>query len=108
MAPILQTQLGQHIRKLRTERKISQVQAAKAANISNKYLCELEIGKVSNPSLAVVVAIADGMGVSLATMFSFATAHETDIEEAVRLLKSATPDGRARALIVLRALFETD
>ena len=59
-----QRRVGQEIRSLRHQNDLTQEEAAEAIGLHPKYLGEIELGKV-NPSLAVLVAIAEAFGVKL-------------------------------------------
>ena len=54
---------GKRIRKRRKEMKLRQTELAKAAGISNHYLCNIERGK-SIPSLEVFVEICNALRVT--------------------------------------------
>ncbi|MGE4267340.1 MAG: helix-turn-helix domain-containing protein [Deferribacterales bacterium] len=55
--------MGLKIRELRKKRGLSQEKLAVKANISSKYIGEIERGEV-NISVAVLLEIADALGVS--------------------------------------------
>ena len=55
--------LGNVIRKLRTERELTQAALAKRAKVKKQYVTMLESGARKNPSLAVLKRIADALGV---------------------------------------------
>lgn len=57
--------IADKIYNLRKERKLTTVELAKQACISQGYLCELENRYCINPSIRVLSAIADALGVSL-------------------------------------------
>lgn len=59
--------LGERVRLLRTERHLSQEEAALEANIMQHYWSQVELGQ-RNPSIAVVRQMARVLGVSLQTL----------------------------------------
>jgi DNA-binding XRE family transcriptional regulator len=60
--------LGLRIRELRAEKALTQEQLAEGAALSVQHLLDLEHGR-SNPTLASLVGIARGLGVSLPDLF---------------------------------------
>jgi transcriptional regulator with XRE-family HTH domain len=60
--------LGKRIRTLRLERKTTQEALAEKAALSVQHLLDLEHGR-SNPTLASLIGIARGLGVSLHELF---------------------------------------
>jgi DNA-binding XRE family transcriptional regulator len=55
--------LGEVVRRLRTERGLTQVELAMAASITQSYLAQLEGGERENPSLDVLKRLANALGV---------------------------------------------
>jgi transcriptional regulator with XRE-family HTH domain len=51
------------LRKLREERRWSQAQLAKRADVTDAYIAQLETGTRKNPSLEVLKRIAKALGV---------------------------------------------
>jgi ribosome-binding protein aMBF1 (putative translation factor) len=60
--------LGERIRALRGQRKLTQEQLAERAALSVQHLLDLEHGR-SNPTLASLIGIARGLDVSLPELF---------------------------------------
>lgn len=56
---------GNNIRNLRTERKISLAKFSEITGISKGYLCDIENGKATNPSLNVLKEIATNLNCSI-------------------------------------------
>lgn len=56
---------GNNIRNLRTERKISLAKFSEITGISKGYLCYIENGKATNPSLNVLKEIATNLNCSI-------------------------------------------
>ena len=50
---------------LRTQKGISQSELAKQIGVSSVYVCLLENGKRKNPSMDVILRLADSLGVSV-------------------------------------------
>ena len=70
-----QTKFGQRIRHLRSERGLTQEEAAHRAGIHVTYLSGIERG-VRNPSLRNIRAIAAALDVSMSDLFAFNTPAE--------------------------------
>ena len=60
--------LGQRIRTLRKAKNLTQEELAEKSGLSYKFIGEIERGK-ANPSIESFYRIAEGMGVSAATLF---------------------------------------
>lgn len=94
------------MRELRTAASLSQEALASAAEITPKYLSQLENGHV-NPSVRVLRAIAEeGLKVPLATFFNFTIGKQEG--DAVRaelegILSAASVRDRRRVLAAIRA-----
>ena len=72
--------LGNHIRSLRTGRKLSQADLAATADISAKYLGEIERGE-GNISVELLTKIASGLGLQLKDIVD--AEHERPLPEIV-------------------------
>lgn len=51
------------LRKLRTDRGLSQAELGAKAGVTDAYIAQLEKGKKSNPSLDVLKRLANALGV---------------------------------------------
>lgn len=58
--------LGTHIRILRARRK--QKAVANAAGIPQAHLSQIELGKITDPKLSTLRAVANGLGITLAEL----------------------------------------
>ena len=56
--------IGDKIRELREKRKLTQIELAKLAGISNTYLSDIERGRV-NPSLKTLDKLARALGIKI-------------------------------------------
>lgn len=65
-----------NIRKTRIRCKMTQAQLAMRSGLSQPYINELETGKKSNPSIAVLIKLARAMGTSIEELI-----REDDSEE---------------------------
>jgi len=65
----LQKRLGDRVRELRSERKLSQEELAYKAGVHRTYLGGIERGE-RNPSLRNIAAIAEALDVTLSELFS--------------------------------------
>ncbi|ODS08331.1 Repressor LexA [Bacillus velezensis] len=59
--------VGQRIKAIRKERKLTQVQLAEKANLSRSYLADIERDRY-NPSLSTVEAVAGALGVQVSAI----------------------------------------
>lgn len=64
--------LGDRIRQLRDEAGLTQGQLASSSGVSQGYLSQLENGEVKNPSAAVLLRIAQAIGVEADDLFEAA------------------------------------
>ncbi len=62
--------LGGRIRKLRTDKELSQYQLADIANVSRSQVTGIENGDI-NPTVCTLRAISDGLGVSIVELLTF-------------------------------------
>ncbi len=62
--------LGDRIRKLRLEKRLSQENLAFESNMHRTYLSSIERGE-RNPSLKNIEAIANALGLTLSELFKF-------------------------------------
>jgi transcriptional regulator with XRE-family HTH domain len=58
-------QLGQAIKRLRTQRGLTQAQLAERAGISQPYLSQLEAGTKGRPAVQIVQTLAKALGVKI-------------------------------------------
>ena len=58
-------ELGEQIRKLRTEQGLSIVELADRTGLSTSHISEIETAKTTNPGVAVLQKIATALGISL-------------------------------------------
>ena len=58
-------QLGQTIKRLRTQRGLTQAQLAERAGISQPYLSQLEAGAKERPAVQIVQKLAQVLGVKI-------------------------------------------
>ena len=66
----IKQKLGDRIRKLRLEKRLSQENLAFESNMHRTYLSSIERGG-RNPSLKNIEAIANALGVTLSELFKF-------------------------------------
>lgn len=72
--------IGEKIKSLRKERKLTQVELSKIANISRSYLADIENDRY-NPSIETLKSIANGLSVSLSDIVSDETKKDTNLTE---------------------------
>ncbi|MGB7979975.1 MAG: helix-turn-helix transcriptional regulator [Candidatus Nanopelagicales bacterium] len=111
MAKIDATKLGEYIREQRGAAQISVRQLAKAADISNPYLSQVERG-LRRPSAEILTRIASGLRISAETLYVRAGLLEerrgdhlviAAISEDVTLTER-----QRRALLEIYAAFQTE
>ena len=93
--------LGQRIRTLRKAKNLTQEELAEKAGLSYKFIGETERGK-ANPSIESFYKIAEGMEVSVATLFG-----EENDEEIFYKLSREELEVVKDALGILGKLFHT-
>ncbi len=59
----ISTKLGQNMKRIRTKKKMSQGDIARALGVDRGYISNIENGK-KNPTLATIQKLADALGVS--------------------------------------------
>jgi len=59
----ISTKLGLNIKRIRTKKKMSQGDIARALGVDRGYISNIENGK-KNPTLATIQRLADALGVS--------------------------------------------
>ena len=100
--------LGLRIRELRKAQGLTQEQLAEKAEISYKYLGEIERGEI-NPGIINLSKIANGLALPLKEIINvdMESRSEENLlrEEILGLLAGKFPDDLKKALRVLRAVF---
>jgi transcriptional regulator with XRE-family HTH domain len=109
--------LGDKIRQLREEFGLTQGQLAAGSSVSQGYLSQLENGEVKNPSAAVLLRLAQAMGVDADDLFEAAgypttrtlrriyEAYESTVDrELLRYLTSLPRDRQRRLLALLEEM----
>lgn len=66
--------VAQEIRRLRRDRGLTQEELSERANVSQKFLSEMERAR-ANPSLSVMSRVSNALGVSLAEFFAGGPLH---------------------------------
>ena len=99
-----QTMLGQRIRQVRKQKKMTQEQLAEKAEISAYYLGELERG-IKMPSLKIFVAIAEVLEISTDALLRDQVPAGTVYlnNEITEKLNQLTPQQRRGAVEILEA-----
>ncbi len=111
MAKIDASKLGEYIREQRGSAQISMRQLAKAADVSNPYLSQVERG-LRRPSAEILARIASGLRISAETLYVRAgfleerTGDRTVIESITE--DSTLTEGQRRALLEIYAAFQTE
>jgi transcriptional regulator with XRE-family HTH domain len=111
VAKIDAPKLGEYIREQRGAAQISMRQLAKAADISNPYLSQVERG-LRKPSAEILARIATGLRISAETLYVRAGLLEEragDLKVIDAIAEDATLTERQRkALLEIYAAFQTE
>lgn len=111
MAKIDTTKLGEYIREQRSTAQISLRQLAKAADVSNPYLSQVERG-LRKPSAEILGRIAVGLRISAETLYVRAGLLEEHVgDQTVIAAVSADTtltERQRRALLEIYAAFQTE
>jgi transcriptional regulator with XRE-family HTH domain len=111
--------LGDKIRELRGGFGITQGQLAESASVSQGYLSQLENGDVKNPSAAVLLRVAQAMGVdpdelfeaggypTVRTLRQIYQDYESNIDPDLLRFLGGLPRDRQRRLLLLLEGMET-
>lgn len=111
MAKIDGTKLGEYIREQRSAAQISLRQLAKAADVSNPYLSQVERG-LRKPSAEILARIATGLRISAETLYVRAGLLEQRLGDHT-VIEALTEDTtlterQRRALLEIYAAFQTE
>lgn len=69
--------IGAHIKKIRKEKKMTQVELSSQADISRSYLADVEAGRY-NPSLETLSKLAQALDVEVSTLFKGNAGQQTN------------------------------
>lgn len=98
------TLFGQRVRILRRQRGLSLEALATAADLNDKYLGAVELGKQA-ASLDTIQKIATGLGVAMHELFVRSDATDKELRARVNeLLREAAGDDLRRVVAVLEAM----
>ena len=105
-------QLGEFIKAQRNLNRQSQRELARLADLSDTYMSQLERGR-HEPSLTVLRAIADGLGIRRDQLILYAAGlpmldDETSTEDAIRGDRRLASAQRTALLAVLRSYVEAN
>jgi transcriptional regulator with XRE-family HTH domain len=105
-------QLGDFIKTQRNLNRLSQRELARLADLSDTYMSQLERGR-HEPSLSVLRAIADGLGIRRDQLILYAAGlpipdDEMTTEDAIRGDQRLTSAQRTALLAVLRSYVESN
>jgi transcriptional regulator with XRE-family HTH domain len=105
-------QLGEFIKAQRNLNRLSQRQLARLADLSDTYMSQLERGR-HEPSLTVLRAIADGLGIRRDQLILYAAGlpmldDQISTEDAIRGDRRLTSAQRSALLAVVRSYVEAN
>lgn len=97
--------IGIRIKKIRTKRGITQEQLSERININSKYLSSIERGK-ENPTLDILIKIAESLNVSLDDIFNLIQIEDPDQRKSLvmSLLDEADDEQLKLAFKILSAI----
>lgn len=75
------TTFGDRLLLARRYAKLDQKELGRRANVSNTYISDLENGRVTNPGIEVVFALANALGMSVAELLGLPTPGPVDEED---------------------------
>ncbi len=88
--PDVKQQFGKNLKNRRHRLHLTQEQLAERANLHRTYLADIERG-VRNPSLMTMAKLADGLGISLAALFTVANGLPAASESQVAIVSTREP-----------------
>jgi transcriptional regulator with XRE-family HTH domain len=94
--------LGQFIKKVRDERKITQEELSESSGLARSYISRFEDDQFKTPSAMVLIKLAKGLGVSHETIFQIAgytpKIAQTDLPAFDLYLRTKYPDLSEKAI----------
>ena len=97
--------LGRRVRRLRSEKKLTQEKFAELCGISPRYISELERGE-TNVTVNILETVAAGLGIRLKDLFDIE--HESErgalLEEIVEILDAANDEQLKTIYRILHAV----
>lgn len=100
----MEINIGERIAYFRTSRGFSVNYLANKAGVSQSYLREIEMGHYTNPSVDILDALCDTLGVSLKEFFD-ATAELRDAEDSLwEEISQLGPSQRENLRIFLKSI----
>lgn len=97
--------IGARVRQLREAADLTQEELGARSNLTPKFISKVENGH-ANPSIGVVARLCVGLNLPLSAFFTEDANSDLsrDLATVDLLLSGATPDVRAQAIRILRAL----
>ena len=96
--------LGNHVKQIRKERKMSQQKLSDISGLAVRTISKIERGKM-NPSYEVLSALVSVLGISFDSLFTFTNDQTSaEIQEIERRYSACPEQGRRLILASVRAL----
>ena len=96
--------LGNHVKQIRKERKMSQQKLSDISGLAVRTISKIERGKM-NPSYEVLSTLVSVLGISFDSLFTFTNNQiSTEIQEIERRYSACSEQGRRLILASVRAL----
>lgn len=99
--------VGARVRKLREAAGLTQEELGARSNLTPKFISKVENGH-ANPSIGVVARLCVGLNLPLSVFFAEEAGSqlEQDLAAITQLISGESPEVRAQALRILRALLD--
>ena len=97
---------GERLRRLRRERRLTQVQLAKQLGTDASYVARLETGKIEDPGLGSLHRLADALDVPVSALVGGETTKASGVEKAISLYPHLNAEAKRTLLRIFRALDE--
>ena len=96
--------LGNHVKQIRKEQKMSQQKLSDISGLAVRTISKIERGKM-NPSYEVLSTLVSVLGISFDSLFTFTNDQiSTEIQEIERRYSACSEQGRRLILASVRAL----
>lgn len=99
---------GERLRRLRRDRRLTQVQLADKLGTDASYVARLETGRIGNPGLESMRRLAEVLGISLHELTGDSPTEGMDVETAIRSHSELDDEAKTALIRMFRALKRPD
>lgn len=92
-------ELGSNLRRAREARRLTQSDLGERAGVSRNYIASLELGRIRNPGVFPLYALAQALGVTLESLLGRRTLATTPVRAVVYTLSDAQRELEARLVL---------